>query len=131
MMRIVLIMMLALFSAATPAKVFVPADIQQFKPAIPGEKPIVFKADDNPQIITGNEEWVVINYGKSDLCPAGGFYLVNLKRSTYQFVDAGTCSRRTRAAIEVAAHKNKNINLQLLTFYVGTDIATRYPLYGY
>ncbi|AFQ96559.1 hypothetical protein STRATTON_108 [Erwinia phage vB_EamM_Stratton] len=130
-MRIVLVVLLALFSAYAPAKAFVPADIQQFKPAIPGEKPIVFKADDDPQIVTRNEEWVVVNYGKSDLCPAGGFYLVNLKRSTYQFVDAGTCSARTRVAIEVAPHKNKNINIQLLTFYVGNDIATRYPLYGY
>lgn len=130
-MRIVLVVLLALFSACTSAKPFVPADIQQFKPAVPGDKPIAFKADDNPVIVTRNDEWVVINYGKSDLCPAGGFYLANLKRSTYQFVDAGTCSPRTRAAIELAPHKNKNVNIQLLTFYVGDDIATRYPLYGY
>ncbi|MCU6405748.1 hypothetical protein KW817_22505, partial [Enterobacter quasiroggenkampii] len=86
---ITLFLMLLSFSVLADFK---PHDISRYEPAVPGDKPVVFKPGDQPITAVQNDEFAVVNYGKTELCPAGGFYLVNIKRRTYQFVDPGSCS---------------------------------------
>ncbi|QVW55110.1 hypothetical protein pEaSNUABM29_00066 [Erwinia phage pEa_SNUABM_29] len=131
MMRTVLAVFLAFVAVGNQAMAFSPADIQQFKPTVPTDKPVVFDKDDNPRTVVQKGEFAVVNYGQSDLCPAGGFYLVNTKRMTYQLIDAGTCASSAKVTIEETNRTRRSANTQVLTFWVGKDIAARYPLYNY
>lgn len=130
MKRFVITLFLTSLSFSAMAE-FKPRDISRFEPTVPGDKPVVFKPGDQPIVAVQNDEFAVVNYGKTELCPAGGFYLVNIKRRTYQFVDPGSCSATVKVTLETVPYTNKNINIQRLTFYAGDEITARYPLYGY
>lgn len=130
MKRTVITLFLTLLSFSAFAE-FKPHDISRFEPTVPGDKPVVFKSTDQPVVAVQNDEFATVNYGKTELCPAGGYYLVNIKRRTYQFVDPGSCSAGVKVTLETVPYVNKSIKIQRLTFYVGDEITARYPLYGY
>ena len=45
---------------------FKPSDFSRYEPAAPGDKPVVFKADDQPVPAVRKDEFAVVNYGKTD-----------------------------------------------------------------
>lgn len=106
-------------------------DMSDYQPTYPSDPPVRFNVEDYPQVVVEKGEFAVVSYGQSELCPGGGFYLVNTKRKTYQPIDAGTCSPGVKSTITPAVRNKRNVNTHLLTFWVGNDIAARYPLYDY
>ncbi|HHS7556407.1 TPA: hypothetical protein ACTPQ1_004699 [Salmonella enterica] len=131
MMRAVLAVFLAFVAVGNQALAFTPGDMLHYSPTVPTDKPVVFEPEDKPRVVAQKGDFTVVNYGQSDLCPAGGFYLVNTKRKTYQLIDAGSCAQYTVVTIESTDPTRRSANTQVLTFWVGKDIAARYPLYDY
>lgn len=129
MMRTLFAVLLTVISFTVSAK-FDPSQMVGYKPATPGDVRVKFSDTDNPKVIAENGGFAVVNFGREVKCPSGGFYLVNLNRQTYQFIDAGSCSKRLTVTLTAPEYK-QSVVTQVLTFYIGDTITARYPLYGY
>lgn len=129
-------MMRALFAVIltalsfTVSAAFDPSQMVGFKPANPGDLRVKFSDTDKPTVVAEHGGFAVVNFGREDKCPSGGFYLVNVQRQTYQFIDAGTCSAKLTVTLTDPKSPNSVVT-QFLTFYVSDAIVARYPLYGY
>ncbi|EBW6073472.1 hypothetical protein A4K93_00150 [Salmonella enterica subsp. enterica serovar Schwarzengrund] len=129
MMRAVLAVFIVCVTA--PVNAFTIQDFPQYKPMWETDAPVKFSDKDEPVVTVEKGEFAVVNYGRSELCPGGGFYLVNTKRKTYQPIDAGTCSSKVKATIAPSVRTHCRVNNLRLTFWVGKEISARYPLYDY
>ncbi|EAA3130990.1 hypothetical protein ABN904_000607 [Salmonella enterica subsp. enterica serovar Bredeney] len=129
MMRAVLAVFILCVTA--PVNAFTIQDFPQYKPMWETDAPVKFSDKDEPVVTVEKGEFAVVNYGRSELCPGGGFYLVNTKRKTYQPIDAGTCSPKVKATIVPSVRTHRSVNTHQLTFWVGKEISARYPLYDY
>lgn len=129
MMRALFAVALTVLSFSVSAS-FDPSQMVGYKPATPGDVRVKFSKADNPKTVAERDGFAVVNFGREDKCPSGGFYLVNTQRQTYQFIDAGTCNGQLTATL-TEPNYNKTVVTQVLTFYVGEMITARYPLYGY
>lgn len=129
MMRAVLAVFI--ICVTTSVYAFTVQDFPQYKPMLETDAPVKFSDIDEPVVSVEKGEFAVVNYGRSELCPGGGFYLINTKRKTYQPIDAGTCSPIVKATIAPTVRRHRSVNTHQLTFWVGKDISARYPLYDY
>lgn len=109
---------------------FDPSQMVGFTPSNPGDVRVKFSQADNPKVVAEHGGFAVVNFGREDKCPSGGFYLVNLTRQTYQFIDAGSCAKNLSVTL-IDPMYNQSVVTQILTFYIGELITARYPLYGY
>ncbi len=126
----VVMVWLVLMQPATAA--FDPKEMLSYRPFGDGEAILRFAASDKPVTVAELGPFAVVNYGKGDRCPAGGFYLVNTQRRYYQFVDAGSCSGSL--VVQLSKPDEGLVNTAIthfLTFVVEQTIVARYPLYGY
>ncbi|QVW55859.1 hypothetical protein pEaSNUABM9_00278 [Erwinia phage pEa_SNUABM_9] len=131
MMRALLTATLAVISFTVSAA-FDPSQMAGFKPANPGDVRVEFSKIDNPKTVVEHGGFAVVNFGREEKCPGGGFYLINIQRQTYQFIDAGSCSGTITATLtDPTILGKRTIVTQVLTFYLGDVITARYPLYGY
>lgn len=128
-MRIVLTFLLLVLSMTVHA--FSPSEMLKYQPNSPDEPKVKFVAADGAVTVSEIGDFAVVNFGKTETCPGGGFYLVNLKRKTYQFIDAGSCYKDVKAVLSVPSPDFKTIATNMLTFTIGDEILARYPLYGY
>lgn len=129
MMRAVLAVFI--ICVTTSVYAFTVQDFPQYKPMLETDAPVKFSDKDEPVVSVEKGEFAVVNYGRSELCPGGGFYLINTKRKTYQPIDAGTCSPIVKATIAPTVRRHRSVNTHQLTFWVGKEISARYPLYDY
>ncbi|AXF51240.1 hypothetical protein WELLINGTON_110 [Erwinia phage Wellington] len=130
-MRSVLAVLLLLVFSQTAHADFNPSEMLGYQPNSPDEPKVKFEATDRARTVAEGGDFAVVNFGKTDTCPGGGFYLVNTKRKIYQFIDAGSCYENVRADLSTPPTSMKTIATQVLTFYIGKTIIARYPLYGY
>lgn len=111
---------------------FNPKDMLTYKPYGNGEAFIRFAPTDTPATVEELGPFAVVNYGKGPRCPAGGFYLVNTKRRSYQFIDSGTCGKTLTVSLSDAGDDpSSSAVTHVLTFIHHGEIVARYPLYGY
>lgn len=129
-MRYVLLIFIAMFSLSVHAA-FDPSQMVGFDPANPGDVRVKFNDDDQPKTIAEHGDFAVVNFAKTQKCPSGGYYLVNLNRKSYQFVDAGTCAADMQVTLTDPLDPKKSLATQVLTFRANGKISARYPLYGY
>lgn len=130
MMRIAVATLLTVCSLSAYAN-FNPMDMEKFSPVNPEDARVVFQPSDKPVTVAELGEFVIVNSTKSDKCPSGGFYLVNVQRKTYQFVDAGTCEASVTVKLATPPSDKFSLVTQTLTFTRGSTITAKYPLYGY
>ncbi|ANZ48666.1 hypothetical protein BIZ83_gp187 [Erwinia phage vB_EamM_ChrisDB] len=131
MMRALLTAILAVISFTVSAA-FDPSQMAGFKPSNPGDVRVEFSKIDNPKTVVENGGFAVVNFGREEKCPSGGFYLINIQRQTYQFIDAGSCDGKLTATLtDPTILGKRTVVTQVLTFYLGNVITARYPLYGY
>lgn len=131
MMRALLAVFLTVFSLSVSAT-FDPSQMVGFKPANPGDVRVKFSDADNPTVVAEHGGFALVNFGREEKCPSGGFYLVNIQRQTYQFIDAGSCSSKLTATLtDPSELGSRTVVTQVLTFFLGELITARYPLYGY
>lgn len=131
MMHSLLTTVLALIPLTVSAK-FDPNQITHYKPANPADIRVEFSKMDNPKTVVEHGGFAVVNFGRIEKCPSGGFYLINTQRHTYQFIDGGSCNAVLRATLTDPENLGKTtVVTQFLTFYLGEVITARYPLYGY
>ncbi|QOC54555.1 hypothetical protein pSALSNUABM04_095 [Salmonella phage pSal-SNUABM-04] len=130
MMRIVAAFILTVISFTVSAN-FNPYVMEGFKPSNPGDVRVKFTELDNPTTVAEHGGFAVVNTGRSEKCPAGGFYLVNLTRKTYQFVDAGSCQKDIRVSLSGPYPDKLSVVTEILTFTYKDIVTARYPLYSY
>lgn len=129
MMRALFAVVLTALSFSVSAA-FDPSQMVGFKPANPGDVRIKFSQTDDPKVVAEHGGFAVVSFGREEKCPSGGFYLVNIQRETYQFIDAGTCNGKLTVSLTDPLY-NKTVVTQILTFHIDDMITARYPLYGY
>jgi len=131
-MRSVLsVIFLLLLTHTVHAAAFNPNEMLGYQPNSPDEAKVKFGATDRARTVSEGGDFAVVNFGKTEVCPGGGFYLVNTKLKTYQFIDAGSCYAGVRAELSAPPSDVKTVATQFLTFWVGKTVLARYPLYGY
>lgn len=130
MMRIVMAFLITVISFSVFAN-YNPMDMEKLSPSNPSDVRVKFTPLDSPKTVAELGTFVIINTTRSDKCPAGGFYLINRQRATYQFIDAGTCEADVVASLSNAPAGKFSLVTQVLTFSRGAVITARYPLYGY
>ncbi|QXO09536.1 hypothetical protein pEaSNUABM11_00112 [Erwinia phage pEa_SNUABM_11] len=130
-MRSVLTLLMLLVLSQTAHAEFSPSEMLGYQPNSPDEPKVKFESTDRARTVSEGGDFAIVNFGRTQTCPGGGFYLVNTKRKIYQFIDAGSCYANIRAELSAPATGFKTVATQILTFYVGDTIIARYPLYGY
>lgn len=126
------LMVASLLLSATAHAEFDPDDMLSYHPFKGGPAVSSFRVGDDPRTVAERGSWAVVNYGRVEGCPAGGYYLVNTARKYYQFVDAGSCNESVEVRIAIADPLFTNTAVtHFLIFSVGPNDIARYPLYAY